>query len=71
MKARSIRAFLQKEPVLSIALVLACISLFFVPPSMGYIDYIDWKTLGCLFALMLVVAGFRKMYLFTKLSTIL
>lgn len=71
MKVRSIRTFSQKEPVLSIALVLACISLFLVPPNIGYAEYIDWKTLGCLFALMLVVAGFRKMYLFNKLSSIL
>ncbi|ADY13238.1 SLC13 family permease [Sphaerochaeta globosa] len=71
MKARSFRVFIQKEPVLSIALVLAFFSLFLVPPNIGYSEYIDWKTLGCLFALMLVVAGFRKMFVFTKLSSIL
>lgn len=71
MNTRAIRTFIQKEPVLVIALVLAFFSLFLVPPNLGYIDYIDWKTLGCLFALMVVVAGFRKMYLFTKLSSIL
>ncbi len=71
MKVHSIRVFLQKEPVLFIALLLAGISLFFVPPDIGYAAYIDWKTLGCLFALMVVVAGFRKMFVFTKLSSIM
>ncbi len=62
---------IKREPVLSIALVIACISMVIVPPSKEYLSYIDWKTLGCLYALMLVVAGFRKQYLFTKLSTLL
>lgn len=71
MKVSSFRSFLQKEPVLAIALFLALVSLFFVPPNPGYFSYIDYKTLGCLFALMVVVAGFRRMHLFTKLSSIL
>lgn len=68
MKREQIQAFITREPVLTIALVLAGVSLFFVPPNPNYIHYIDGKTLGCLFALMLVVAGFRKLYLFTFLS---
>lgn len=68
MKRDQVIAFFVREPVLSIALLLAGISLFFVPPNPRYIQYIDGKTLGCLFALMLVVAGFRKLYLFTFLS---
>lgn len=67
-KARLI-VFIKKEPVLSISWVLAFISMAFVFPSPSYLHYIDWKVLGCLFALMLVVAGFRKMFLFTKIST--
>lgn len=63
--------FIQKEPVLAISWVLALISMAFIPPSLSYVQYIDWKVLGCLFALMLVVAGFRGMYFFTKLSTVL
>lgn len=63
--------FIRKEPVLCIALVLAFVCSFLVPPNIGYVEYVDWKTLGCLFALMMVVAGFRKMHLFTWLSSLL
>lgn len=68
MKHEQLKTFIAREPVLTIALFLAGISLFFVPPNPNYLHYIDGKTLGCLFALMLVVAGFRKLYLFTFLS---
>jgi len=68
MKHNQVKAFLVREPVLTIALFLAGISLFLVPPNPNYMHYIDGKTLGCLFSLMLVVAGFRKLYLFTFLS---
>lgn len=71
MSKTNIVAFIKKEPVLSISWVLALASMAFVLPSPRYLRYIDWKVLGCLFALMLVVAGFRKMFLFTKLSTVL
>lgn len=71
MNKSALTVFIKREPVVSISWVLALISMPFVPPSLSYLQYIDWKVLGCLFALMLVVAGLRKMYFFTKLSTIL
>ncbi|NBK22406.1 MAG: citrate transporter [Spirochaetia bacterium] len=71
MNRSAIVVFIRREPVLSISWVLALISMAFVLPSPSYVQYIDWKVLGCLFALMLVVAGFRKMYFFTKFSTVL
>lgn len=57
---KRILIFLKKEIVLTISALLAVVSIFFVPPSKAYLDYIDFKTLSILFALMLVVAGFRK-----------
>lgn len=68
MKRDQVKAFFVREPVLTIALFLAGISMFLVPPNPDYAHYLDGKTLGCLFALMLVVSGFRKLYLFTFLS---
>lgn len=41
--------FVKKEIVLIISFVLAIISMFFVPPSERYIDYIDRRTLGYCF----------------------
>lgn len=56
--------FLKRETVLVIAVSLAFISCFFVTPSLKYIEYIDFKVLVCLFCLMLVVSGFRKLKIF-------
>lgn len=60
-------AYLKKEKVLSIALVLAAVSVFFVPPDAGYLDYIDLRTLALLLGLMLVVKGFQSIGLFDLL----
>jgi Na+/H+ antiporter NhaD/arsenite permease-like protein len=69
MKRVHLWLFAKREPVLSIAVVLAGLSMLFFPPGKEYLSYIDGKTLSCLYCLMLVVAGFRKMFLFTKLSS--
>ena len=60
-------AYLKKEKVLTIALVLAVVSMFFVPPDAGYLGYIDFKTLALLLGLMLVVKGFQSAGLFDVL----
>lgn len=57
-------AYLKKEKVLSIALVLAAISMFFVRPDAGYAEYVDVRTLALLLGLMLVVKGFQTAGLF-------
>lgn len=49
---------IKEEAVLLSSAVLALLSMVFVPPDRLYWTYIDWHTLGLLFALMLVVAGF-------------
>ncbi len=63
-----ITGFLKKEPVLSIAAVLAVVSAFLVPPSAGYIAYMDFRVLALLFCLMAVVAGFIKVGFFDFIS---
>lgn len=60
--------FIQKETVLCIAGSAALLTMFFVPPSFHYTDYIDYRVLGLLFCLMAVVAGFQKIGIFVLLS---
>ena len=63
-----IAEFFKHETVLVIAWSLALGSMFFIPPSSAYLGYMDFKVLGCLFALMVVVAGFNRINLFNQLA---
>ena len=63
-----IRSFIRREPVLMIAILAAAVSCLFVPPDAQYIDYIDFRTLALLYALMTVVAGLRKAGVFAALA---
>lgn len=56
--------FVKKESVLSIAFLLAVASMFVVLPDTEYVSYIDYKTLGLLFCLMTIMAGYQKMGIF-------
>ena len=59
-----IKEFIKSEIVLIISFILAVISAFFITPSKTYIDYIDFRTLGLLFCLMTVMAGFNRLGIF-------
>ena len=61
-------AFFKRETVLCIAAVLAVASMFLVPPDAGYLDYIDLRTLGLLWALMLVMAGLQRLGIFDRMG---
>ena len=65
---KKILYFIKKETVLSVAVVLAVISVFFVVPDREYISYIDFRTLAILFCLMCIVAGLRNIGVFDKLA---
>ena len=65
---KSIATFIKKEPVLSIATILAVLSMFFVIPSKEYLTYIDFRTLELLLCFMLVVAGFQDIGAFSYLG---
>ena len=58
----------RKETVLVIAWVLAIISAFFVKPNIKYIDYIDFRTLGILWSLMVIMEGLSCNGLFEKIG---
>lgn len=65
---KKIAGFIRKDAVLSIAVVLAVLSMFFVHPSREYLDYIDFRTLVMLFCLMTIVAGWKKLGIFDWLA---
>ena len=65
---KKITAFIKKEVVLCAAILLAVISAFFVLPDRGYLEYIDFRTLSILFCLMAVMAGFRKIGVFSRIA---
>lgn len=68
MKTTTIFSYLKKNMVLTIAGILAILSMFFVKPSSAYLEYIDFRVLTLLFCLMLVVSGFRTTGLFNAIS---
>ena len=61
--------FVKKEAVLSVAALLAIVSAFFVPPDIKYAGYTDYRVIVLLFSLMLVVAAFKDVGMFTALGS--
>ena len=60
--------FFRKETVLSIAVILVLLSMFWVRPDKAYFTYIDFRTLGLLFCLMAIVAGLKAVGVFDILA---
>lgn len=65
---RKIFEFIKQEAILIVACVLAVISIFFVTPDGKYFAYIDFRTLGILFSLMALMAGFQSKGVFEEIS---
>ncbi len=63
-----VKKFFKQEIVMVISFVLAAISLFFVHPDKDYAGYIDFRTLGILLSLMLVVAGLKHLGVFASFA---
>lgn len=61
---------LKKKPdtVLCIAWILAVISAFFVHPGKEYLGYIDFRSLGILWGLMVIIQGFKENSVFDKIA---
>lgn len=59
-----IRSFIQAEAVLVVAALAALLSACLFPPTpqnwSAYAEAIDWRTIGLIFCLMTVVAGFTR-----------
>lgn len=60
---------MKKETVLTIATLLAVVSAFFIKPDRQYISYIDFRTLGILFSLMVIMQGFQRTGLFDRIGS--
>lgn len=60
-------SFFKKETVLCVASVLAVASCFFVRPSGEYLGYINWKTLGILLCMMVIVQLLKALGIFDML----
>lgn len=67
-KIQQLLQFIQREPVLSVSIMLALLSMLWVKPDEAYATYIDFRTLGILLCLMLVVAGLQKLGIFDMLA---
>lgn len=63
--------YIKREIVLSIAVVLAIVSMFVVPPDAEYISYIDYRTIGILFCLMVVMEGVKELGVFHRLAHVM
>ncbi len=70
MKAvlKGVGLFLKQEIVLAAAVVLAVVSMCFVPPDPEYAEYTDWDTICLLFTLMAAMKGFQRAGLFSFLA---
>ncbi len=62
------KSFKKPDTVLSIAWILAIISAFFVHPSAAYLDYIDFRSLGILWGLMVIIQGFKENSVFDRIA---
>ena len=61
---KKILQVLKKEPMLTVSVVAAAVSLFITPPSIKLLYDIDWRTLGTLFMMLTVLEGFKKENIF-------
>lgn len=58
---------IKKEPMLTVSVIAAIISLFITPPSKELLTAIDWHTLGTLFMMLTILEGFKKEHIFNPL----
>lgn len=63
MRERAV-SFIKGDIVLVVSICLAVVSCVLVPPSIQYIEYIDFRTLILLFCLMLIIGGLRELNFF-------
>ncbi len=63
MKEKIIKS-IRGDIVLTVSVCLAVFSCIVVPPNIGYLDYIDFRTLILLFCLMLIIGGLRELNFF-------
>ena len=67
----SVIGFIRREIVFVIALAAAAVTAFFNPPSMAWIDAIDFRTLSLLFSLMGISEGLKASGLFDSAAGVM
>lgn len=65
---KAIFNYIYKDKVFFIALIVALISMIFVPINSGYIEYINIEVLVVMFSLMISVAGMTDQHFFTMIA---
>ena len=61
-------AYLKKETVLCIAVLLAAFSMLLIHPDSTYSGYMDYRTLVLLFSLMTIMEGFKQTGFFADVA---
>ena len=64
----SVKNFIKKNTVMTVALMAAVITSFIVPIDREYIGYFDFKTLTCLFSVLAVVCALKNIRFFYILA---
>lgn len=64
----SVKNFIKKNTVMTVALAAAVITSFIVPIDREYIGYFDFKTLTCLFSVLAVVCALKNIRFFYILA---
>ncbi|MCF0261302.1 MAG: hypothetical protein HUK23_00145 [Sphaerochaetaceae bacterium] len=67
MKENKVVTVLKKEPMLSVSLLAAIISMIITKPSAQLLQDIDWKTLGTLLMMLSVLEGFKQESIFNPI----
>lgn len=68
---KKIVEFIKAEVVLTVAVILAVVSMFFVAPSAAYADYMNWHVLSLLLCLMIVMEGLKQLGVFSTIAGVL
>lgn len=63
-----LKLFLKNETVLCISFLLAVLSAFVIKPDILYLTYPDYRIIALLFCLMIIVAGFQSLGIFSMLG---
>lgn len=61
----------KKNIIVVVSVIAAIVTCFFVPPDKEYLNYIQWKTILCLLALMMLVSAIKNTKVFTILSAVI
>ena len=60
--------FFHGHTVLTVALLVALITMVIIPPDRAYFEYVDFKTLCCLFSTLAVVCALKNIRFFTFIA---